>query len=129
MRTEPADILVKDRDLVAGYVEDNSDDSRCIPPVKTDADLHPDSKFLTDASSQNRTRLSTLAAVCDRYLISDYARAAITTVGLTYYGVIRNADRSKVIGLHQPRDAWQKYRLKRQKIQMASFEKYDVLVY
>ena len=79
-------------------------------------------RALTDTSSQNRTRLPTLAAACDRYLISDYAGAAIATATLTDYGIITKDDKSQVIGPHKLRDARQKYRFKRQEIEMASLD-------
>lgn len=39
--------------------------------------------FIPDPSSQNRTRIPTLAVSCDRYLITDYAGACIATAALS----------------------------------------------
>lgn len=55
-------------------------------------------------------------------MISDYVGAAIATATLTDYGIITKDDKSQVIGPHELRDARQKYRLKRQENEMASFE-------
>lgn len=94
-----------DQDQVTGhilYVEDNSDDSREIPPV-----TNP--KVWTNISSQNRTRLLTLTAACDQFFISNYAEAAIATTALTDYGIITKVDKSQVIGPHKLCDVRQKY--------------------
>lgn len=43
-------------DLVSGYtpyVEDNSDDSKVVAPVNTDAEFSPDAKAVTDNSLKN----------------------------------------------------------------------------
>lgn len=61
-------------------------------------------------------------------MIRDYAGAAIYTASLTDYDIIIKAETSQVIGPHELRDVRQKYRLKRQGIQMASFE-YMTLLY
>lgn len=66
------------------------------PPADTDADFIPDPKALTDTSSQNRTRIPTLAVACDRYLIRGYAGALILERTITADGHVKNVFTEKL---------------------------------
>ncbi|QQP57414.1 Hypothetical protein FKW44_002391, partial [Caligus rogercresseyi] len=59
-----------------------------VPSHSSDINFIPPPEALTKIVSQNRTRLPTLAATCDRYLVSNYAGAAIASAALIDYGVI-----------------------------------------
>ena len=48
-------------------------------------------------SKRNLPKLPTLASVCDRYGISNYAGAAIASATLVDYAIITKVDKSKVI--------------------------------
>ena len=51
-----------------------------------------------NSSKRNLTKLPTLASVCDRYGVSNYAGAAIASAMLVDYAIITKVDKSQVIG-------------------------------
>ena len=51
-----------------------------------------------NSSKRNLTKLPTLASVCDRYSVSNYAGAAIASATLFDYTIITKVDKSQVIG-------------------------------
>ena len=54
--------------------------------------------ILDNSSKRNLTKLPTLASVCDRYGVSNYADAAIASPTLVDYAIITKVDKSQVIG-------------------------------
>ena len=51
-----------------------------------------------NSSKRNLTKLPTLASVCNRYDVSNYAGAAIASATLFDYAIITKVDKSHVIG-------------------------------
>ena len=51
-----------------------------------------------NSSKRNLTKLRTLASVCDRYSVSNYAGAAIASATLFDYAIITKVDKSQIIG-------------------------------
>ena len=51
-----------------------------------------------NSSKRNLTKLPTLASVCNRYGVSNYANAAIALLMLVDYAIITKVNKSQVIG-------------------------------
>ena len=64
---------------------------------------------LLESVIQNRTRLPKTAEACDRYLVGDRAGAAIASAVLVDYGIIREDDKSQVIGPRKLADERHRY--------------------
>ena len=94
---------------------DNSIDTNDITSCSTDDDFIPNPRALTDGILQNRTRLLTLPATCDRYLIGVYVGAAIATATLIDYGIITKNDNTQIVIKYKMRDRntdWRDKKLK-----------------
>ena len=66
---------------------------------------------LNEIFSQNRTQLPNLAQVCDRYCVSNRAKAAMATGVLIDYDIITEDDKSQVIGPKKLETEGHRYRM------------------
>ncbi|QQP38148.1 Uncharacterized protein FKW44_018646 [Caligus rogercresseyi] len=102
--------------------ESNFDSEIDVPSHSSDIKFIPPPEALTKIVSQNRTRLPTLAATCDRYLVSNYAGVAIASVALIDYGVIDKENTRHLIGPHKLRNERKKYRDERMQCDLDNFQ-------
>ena len=70
---------------------------------------------------RNLTKLPTLAPVCDRYGVSNYAGAAIASTTLVDYAIITKVDKSQVIGSQKPGDERRRWREERWEAELGNF--------
>jgi hypothetical protein len=120
MQDLQADLQILDENATDVEEEDTA-------PADRDTDYVPDS--LVDKGKNNMTRLPNLAAVCDRYCVSNYAGAAIASAVLTDYGLITAFDKSQVIGPQKLADERRRYRNERRENELASLNNISALYF
>ena len=80
-----------------------------------------------NSSKRNLTKLSTLASVCDRYGVSNYANAAIASATLVDYAIITKVDKSQVIGTQKLGDERRRCREERREAELENLKKLTFL--
>ena len=71
---------------------------------------------------KNLTKLPTLASVCNRYGVSNYAGAAIASATLVDYTIITKVDKSQVIGSQKLGDERRRCREERQEAELGNLK-------
>ena len=82
-----------------------------------------------NSSKRNLTKLPTLASVCDRYDVSNYAGAAIASATLVDYAIITKVDKSQVIGPQKLGDERRRRREERREAELANLKKLTSLYF
>ena len=75
-----------------------------------------------NSSKQNLTKLPTLAPLCDRYGVSNYADAAIASAMLVDYAITTKVDRSQVIESQKLGDERRRCREERREAELANLK-------
>ena len=82
-----------------------------------------------NSSNRNLTKLLTLASVCNRYGVSNYAGAAIASAMLVDYAIITKVDNSQVIGPQKLRDERRQCREESQEAELANLKELTSLYF
>ena len=82
-----------------------------------------------NSSKRNLTKLPTLASVCDRYGISNYAGAAIASATLVDYAIITKIDKCQVIGPQKLKDKRRRCREERREAELGNLKKLTFLYF
>ena len=82
-----------------------------------------------NSSKRNLTKLPTLASVCDRYDVSNYAGAAIASATLVDYAIITKVDKSQVIGTRKLGDERRQCREERREEELGNLKKLTSLYF
>ena len=82
-----------------------------------------------NSSKRNLTKLSTLASVCNRYGVSNYAGAAIALATLVDYAIITKVDKSQVIGPQKLGDERRQCREERQEAELGNSKELNFLYF
>ena len=77
-----------------------------------------------NSSKRNMIKLSTLASVCDRYGVSNYAGAAIASATLVDYAIITKVNKSQVIGPQKLGDERRRCRENRREAELANLKEF-----
>ena len=75
-----------------------------------------------NSSKKNLIKLPTLASVCNRYGVSNYAGAAIASATLVNYAIITKVDKSKIIGPQKLGDEKRRYRKERREAELGNLK-------
>ena len=82
-----------------------------------------------NSSERNLTKLSTLASVCKRYGVSNYAGAAIASATLVDYAIITKVDKSQIIGPQKLGDERRRRREERREAELANLKELTTLYF
>ena len=95
---------------------------------KTDED-YIQTNISDNSFKRNLTKLPTLASVCDRYDVSNYAGAAIVSATLVDYAIITKVDESQVIGPQKLGEERRRCREERREAELANLKKLTSLYF
>ena len=82
-----------------------------------------------NSSKKNLTKFPTLASVCDRYGVSNYAGAAIALATLVDYAIITKVDKSQVIGPQKLGDERKRCREERREAELGNLKELTSLYF